>query len=256
MKTRLFLFVLLTFLCLSCGSEQTKIISSVSTAVRIDSSFDSVQDSVYLRQLVPIKHVKDSIMNQVIGYAPEALTRVRPESNLINWGADALLEIARTQTNRQIDAAVVNVGGLRCDIPQGNVTVGSIYSLMPFDNALVVVTMEGRDILDLCNTFARRRGEGVSGIRMVIDGDKADNVTIGGKPVVPDAVYYIATSDYLSTGTDEMVAFTRAIDKFETGQIIRELYLDYVKEQGQMKASVDGRMSVKKYSGRAVSDGN
>ncbi len=256
MKTRPCIFVLLTLLCLSCGSEQVRVTSSFSEAVKIDSSFDSVQDSAYICQLVPIKHLKDSIMNHVIGYAPEALTRVRPESNLINWGADALLEIARRQTKGQVDAAVVNIGGLRCDISAGDVTVGTIYSLMPFDNSLVVVTMEGRDILDLCNTFARRRGEGVSGIRMVINGDKAENVTIGGKKVVPDAVYYIATSDYLSTGTDEMVAFTRAIDKLETGQKIRDLYLDYVKEKGQMKASVDGRMSVKKYSGRAIGDGN
>lgn len=243
MKTRL-LIILSAIVFVGCTNPTRNLSGSSSEAIKVDSSFESVADTSYTNYLVPIKASKDSVMNQVIGVAPEQLVRVSPESNLMNWSADALLDIARKVTGRQVDAAVVNKGGLRCDIPKGNVTIGTIYSLMPFDNALVVLTMEGRDIIDLCNTFAHRGGEGMSGIRLTINGEKAQNITIGGKPIVEDAVYYIATSDYLSTGTDEMVAFTRAIDKLETGRIIRELYIDYVREKGVMSAEVDGRTSV------------
>lgn len=226
----------------ACSLSPKVVTDATSEAVCIDSRFDAIQDTAYLSALVSIKEAKDSIMGVVIGYAPEALVRVAPESNLMNWSANALLDIAREVTGIDVDAAVVNLGGLRCDISQGNITVGHIYSLMPFDNKLVVVTMEGKDIIDLCNTFARRRGEAVAGIRMVINGDKAEDIMINGKPIVQEALYTIATSDYLSTGTDEMVAFTRSIDKVVTGQKIRDLYIDYVRKSGKMEAAVDGRM--------------
>ncbi len=255
MKTRLLFFISLVLLC-SCANQPRKVADSASVAVKMDSTLNSVVDSDYLAVLEPVKEHKNQIMNQVIGYAPEDLVRLSPESNMLNWGADALLEMARTVTGREVDFAVVNKGGLRCDLPKGDVTLGSIYSLMPFDNALVIVAMQGSDVIDLCNTFARRRGEGVSGLRMVINGDVAEDIQIGGKPVVPEAVYYVATSDYLSTGTDEMVAFTRALDIFETGLLIRDLYIDYVKNKGQMSAVVDGRMAVKQYGGKMISDGN
>ncbi|MBR3566346.1 MAG: 5'-nucleotidase C-terminal domain-containing protein [Paludibacteraceae bacterium] len=244
MKTRYFFFISLFFLFGSC-SRNLKVTHSSSEAIRIDSTLNAIQDTSYIAHLVPIKEATDSVMDQVLGVAPEALVRRAPESNLMNWSADALREIAVKETGMAIDAAVVNLGGLRCDIPQGNVTMRSIFSLMPFDNELVVVTMEGKDILDLCNTFAHRGGEGISGIRMTINGEKAEDVTINGKPVVPEAVYYVATSDYLSTGTDEMVAFTRAIDKKLLNKKIRDLYIDYVREKGVMEAHVDGRTSVK-----------
>lgn len=255
MKTRLFISLSLVLLC-SCVGQHRQVSDSQSLAVKIDSSFNSIQDSDYLDVLEPIKTQKNDIMNQVIGSAPEDLVRQSPESNMLNWGADALLDMARSTTGRQVDFAVVNKGGLRCDLPKGDVTLGSIYSLMPFDNALVILAMQGSDIIDLCNTFARRRGEGVSGLRMVINGDQADDITIGGKPLVPEAVYYVATSDYLSSGTDEMTAFTRAIEKFETGLLIRDLYIDYVRQKGVMQAKVDGRMSVRQYGSKMISEGN
>lgn len=242
MKTHLYFLTIAAILFTSCNSQPRQVTESKSEAIRVDASYNDIADSAYITNLQPIKEATDSIMSQVIGYAPEAMVRVRPESNLINWSADALLAIARKITGQQVDAAVVNVGGLRCDIAQGDVTIGSMYSLMPFDNELVILTMQGSDILDLCNTFAIRGGEGVSGIRMTINGNKAENITINGKAIVPEAVYYIATSDYLSTGTDEMVAFTRAIDKLITNKTIRELYIDFIKENKVMQAVVDGRM--------------
>ena len=245
MKTYLIPILLTTFIFVACNTPTRQVVESQSEAIKVDSSFNAIQDSSYLAQLEPIRNAKDSIMNQVIGSAPEPLVRFRPESNLINWSADALLDIARKLTKQTVDAAVVNVGGLRCDIPQGDITVGTIFSLMPFNNELVILTMQGSDIVELCNTFALRGGEGVSGIRMTINGNQAEDITINGKPIVPEAVYYIATSDYLSTGTDEMVAFTKALDKQFTYQVIRDLYIDYIKEKKIMRAAVDGRMNKK-----------
>jgi 2',3'-cyclic-nucleotide 2'-phosphodiesterase (5'-nucleotidase family) len=71
---------------------------------------------------------------------------------------------------------------------------------MPFENELVVLTLKGCDVIDLCESFARYGAQGVAGMRVtIIDGKLAD-VTVAGKAVNPKADYTIATSDYIAQG--------------------------------------------------------
>ena len=115
---------------------------------------------------------------------------------------------------------------------------------MPFDNRLVVLTLKGSDVLDLCQSFASRGGEGVAGLRMkAVDGRLAE-VLIDGKSVVADSLYTVATSDYLSGGADHMDALTHHVDYWNSDLLIRDLYLEAVKEQGTVTAKIDGRMTL------------
>ena len=68
---------------------------------------------------------------------------------------------------------------------------------MPFGNELVVLTLSGKEILALCDIFAKHGGEGVAGLRMVAKNGVVKSVTIAGKEVIPEVYYTIATSDYL-----------------------------------------------------------
>ena len=78
----------------------------------------------------------------------------------------------------------------------------------------------------------------------VIDGHLAD-VQVGGKAVNPKALYTVATSDYLSGGTDHMDALTRYVDYWRSELKIRDLYLEAVQTQDTIRAAVDGRMTMK-----------
>ena len=78
----------------------------------------------------------------------------------------------------------------------------------------------------------------------VIDGHLAD-VQIAGKAVNPKALYTVATSDYLSGGTDHMDALTRYVDYWKSDLLIRDLYLHAVQTQDTVRAAVDGRMTMK-----------
>lgn len=77
----------------------------------------------------------------------------------------------------------------------------------------------------------------------VVDGQLAD-VQIGGRAVNPEALYHVATSDYLSGGADHMDALAQYSELWDSDLLIRDLYLQAVREQDTIRATVDGRMTM------------
>ena len=55
----------------------------------------------------------------------------------------------RPSNNHHIDFCLLNNGGLRTSLPQGNITRRKIFELMPFENELVVVTISKEKMTDL-----------------------------------------------------------------------------------------------------------
>ena len=103
----------------------------------------------------------------------------------------------------------------------------------------------------LFKAIASLHGEGVSGIRLEIN-KKGEllNATIGGKPVVDDQLYTVATIDYLADGNGRMDAFLQAEKRVcPEDATLRGLFLDYVRKQtaeGKVITSkLDGRITIK-----------
>ena len=226
-------------------SQPMQVVSVTTEAIPVDSTADAIQDADYIAYLAPTKADLEREMGVKLGYAPEALWVGGNECPLVNWASDALLDAAREVYPGKVDLAIVNVGGIRNVWPAGDITVGSVFEIMPFDNRLVVLTLTGEDILTLCQSFAKYGGQGVAGMRVTIIDNRLANVTIGGKAVNPKATYKVATSDYLSGGADHMEALTNHTDKWDSGLKIRDLYIQTVQKQGTVRAAVDGRMTIK-----------
>jgi len=229
----------------ACTKKPVQVLSATTEAIPVDASADGIQDAAYLAYLAPTKADLEREMNVQIGYAPERLWVREPECPMLNWATDALWEAAKKAYPGKVDIAIVNMGGMRCEWPQGPITRGHVFELMPFDNQLVVLTLKGADVISLCESFAQYGGQGVAGMRVtVIDGHLAD-VQVGGKAVNPKALYTVATSDYLSGGTDHMDALTRYVEYWKSDLLIRDLYLEAVQTQDTIRAAVDGRMTMK-----------
>lgn len=198
----------------------------------------------YRAYLAPKKAALAAEMSVVVGYAPEDMTVHRPECNMLNWASDALLAKARQYYNGRVDMAVVNIGGMRCEWHKGDITRQNVFELMPFDNRLVVLTLKGEDVLELCQVFAEVGGEGVAGLRMQAEDSQLIDAQIDGISIEPDAYYTVATSDYLSGGTDHMTPLANYISLWDSDLLIRDLYMEYVVEQKTVSAAVDGRMEI------------
>ena len=240
------IFYLVLVLCLAACNRQPMTVTSVKTeAIPVNASEDDIQDFAYLAKLKPVTEALEKEMNVQIGYAPEDLWVGEPECPMLNWSSDALWEAAKKAYNGRVDIAIVNMGGMRCSWPKGPVTKKSVFELMPFDNRLVVLTLKGTDIIELCESFAKYGGQGVAGMRVKVIDNKLADVTIGGKAVNPNALYTVATSDYLAGGTDHMDALTKYVEYWNSDLLIRELYLEAVSQQDTIRAAVDGRMTMK-----------
>ena len=242
---KVIVFLLCALFLLPACNKQVKVVSVSTEALPVDASSDAIQDTVYLKQLAPIKADLEQQLNVQIGYAPERLWVGDPECPMLNWATDALWEAAKKVYPEKVDIAIVNMGGMRCEWPAGPITKEKVFELMPFDNELVVLTLKGEDVISLCESFAKYGGQGVAGMRVaVIDGNLAD-VQVGGKAVDPKALYTVATSDYLSGGTDHMEALTRYVEYWKSDLKIRDLYMEAVQTQDTLRAAVDGRMTMK-----------
>lgn len=218
--------------------------STTTQAISIDSTLDAIQDTVYLHRLAPTKAVVDKEMNVKIGYIPETMWVGSPECPILNWLTDALWNAAKKVYPGRVDMALVNMGSVRCEWLPGDLTFGQIYQVMPFENQLVVLTLSGKDIIDLYASFAQIGAQGVAGVRMtIVDGQLAD-LTIGGKPVNPKKDYTLATSDYLTGGADGLVALTRYKKLWNSELPIRDLYIQEAQEQDTIRAAVDGRVTI------------
>ena len=228
----------------ACTQPTKQVVSATTEAIKIDSTLDAIQDTDYIAYLAPTREALDQIMGVQLGYAPENMWVGAPECPMLNWATDALWEAAKKVYPGQVDIAIANRGGMRCSWPQGPITRGHVFNLMPFENELVVLTLKGSDVIDLCESFARYGAQGVAGMRVtIIDGKLAD-VTVGGKAVNPNATYTIATSDYLSGGTDHMTALTHHVDYWKSDLKIRDLYEQAVLDQDTLRITLDGRMTI------------
>ena len=219
----------------------------------IDSRYDAPMDAQTDAFLSPYKHVVDSVMGPVVGRSARYMTAQRPEGTLSNLLADILVWAAKDY-NEQPDLGIYNMGGVRADLPKGEITYGNVLDVAPFENKISFVTLSGEALLELLGQIAAVGGEGMShSMRMVITKDKKlVSATINGEPIDPARSYRITTIDYLLGGTDKMEAFKKGTDinapkdaSNNTRFIIMNYFRDMQKQGKVVDAEIEGRVTIK-----------
>ncbi len=190
--------------------------------------------------IAPYKSELDETMNVVVGHCAATLEVGRPESALSNFVCDAMLKKANEVM--PTDFALTNIGGLRKPIAKGEVTLRTIYEVMPFDNQLVLLDLKGCDVLALCDAIAQVGGEGVAGISFGIENGKAVDIRIQGKPLDLKRTYRVATSDYLSFGNDKMTPLLRHMNIYNLEIQLRDLILSAFVSTPMVESVLDGRI--------------
>lgn len=232
-------------------AQKFKVAKVERTRILVDKKWDVQLDAEAAKFIAPYQHKVDSIMGPVVGSVAHDMTRHRPESELSNLLSDILVWGGR-QFNEQPVFSVYNMGGIRADFAKGDINVGDVSEVAPFENKICFLTLTGEKVLELFQQIAHRGGEGVShAVRMVITRDgKLKGVTLNGEPVDPAKSYRIATLDYLAEGNDQLVAFKSGTDMVapkSKENNVRYIIMDYFRE---MKAQ--GKVVESRIEGRCV----
>ena len=186
------------------------------------------------------------VFETVIATAPAAMGREADRENALgDWMADCYRE------SMGADTALQNGGGIRAELPAGPVTVRSIFNVMPFDNALVKLSMKGADLRAVFDhgvgvgKIAQVSGADIVYYRPRSAGERVASISVGGAPLDESKVYSIATLDFLTTGGDGFSVFDRFVSSETTGALARDLLTACARKQGSVSAPPPGRLKLK-----------
>ena len=178
----------------------------------------------------------EPIMNEKIGVASATFSHNTDEDQTTPLGEFVCKLMAE---KAGVDIAIQNGGGLRRDIPAGDITMGLMYEVMPFDNTLTVAELTGSDLRKNIDNGLMPEGSragSFSGLIVEFDLDKPAGERIlkmtlsDGRPVKMDQVYKVVSNDFLvDTAGADGYDFSNAVRTTNLQIPIRDAMVDYIK---------------------------
>ncbi|GGD01125.1 hypothetical protein GCM10011389_05510 [Pontibacillus salipaludis] len=199
----------------------------------------------------------DEKMNEVITTATVPLNGDRvdirsKETNLGNLITDILREKTQSIEGYEADVALMNGGGIRAKINEGEVTKMELYNTLPFPNTLTILDVTGAELKEALENGVSKVEEGagrfpqISGMTFTYNsdrpaGERVEDVTVGGEPLQEEVTYKLATNDFLAVGGDGYEVF-KDNESFNTGYTIYNVVEEYFMKQETVSPEVEGRI--------------
>lgn len=215
------------------------------------------QDSGLQTQIKAWRGPFEAFGAQVLGTSEVELdqsTCRTKECLLGDFMADAMLAYRKNAT-ADVDFALINGGGIRATIDQGDITRGEVLTSFPFGNAVVQIALKGKDLWEALESIYTGinvvNGKPVTSFAQVSTGIKIEynpkaanntkliSVTIGDKPLNNDTTYNIVTLDFLAGGGDN---FFQPITEFVTMSTQDEVLVQYIQAQTPVNIKLDDRI--------------
>ena len=204
----------------------------------------------------------EEAMAEVIGDASEFIEGSRdvcramecPMGNLV---ADAMLD--RT-SDQGVQLVIQNGGGLRASIDEGEITMGEILTVLPFQNTLATFQLTGAGVIAALENGVSQVADGagrfpqVAGMRYTWSasaepGSRIVSVEVempdgSFAPISADATYILATNNYMRGGGDGYRVFSSdGMNAYDFGPGLEQVVADYVAANSPYTPYVDGRIT-------------
>jgi len=227
--------------------------------ILVDSSFKP--DDATLKRIDELKAPIEALKAKVVGTSEgpiegdRKICRVK-ECSMGNLVADATLARVKDQG---VTIAFANSGGLRSSIDGGDVSMGEVLTVLPFQNTVATFQLKGEDIRAALENGVSQIDDGagrfmqVSGMKYSFDRSKPAGsriVSVEVKegdafvPLDPAKTYIVAANNYVRTGGDGFKVFaTNAINAYDFGPNLEEAVAAYITANSPYKPYTDGRIS-------------
>ena len=234
------------FVIVACETESNQ----QKYGYNIEINKQVLSDSSIVKYYQPFKkNLEESLMNTPISYSPETYKKNDGELNstLSNMFADATYEMSNPVFNKMsgknIDIVLLNNGGIRSIISKGNISEKTAFELMPFENSIVVLELNGLSIIKMIDYLRKvKLQHPISGLQITLNNDYSVNeVKINGVSIENEKKYYVATTDYLLEGGDKMYFLAETTKTTDINYKMRDILIDYFKKYDTLKLKSDNR---------------
>ena len=242
--------------------DDGNVVKAVGEPLIMDNTV--TEDQAALDRIAELAKPLDEIRNKVVANAAapiegdRSICRVQ-ECEMGNLVADAML--ARV-ADQGVQIAIANSGGLRASIDAGDVTMGEVLTVLPFQNTLSTFEISGQGIIDALENGVSQveevkgRFPQVAGLKFTWDPSVAPNegrivevmVAEGDTyvPIDPNKTYLVVTNNYVRNGGDGYKMFT-GDDKnaYDFGPDLADVTAEYLAANAPYTPYLDGRIQKK-----------
>lgn len=178
------------------------------------------------------------------------------ECEMGNLVTDAMLQRV---SNQGIDIAIQNGGGLRASIDEGDVTMGEVLTVLPFQNTLSTFQLKGSDVVAALENGVSQLEEGagrfpqVAGLKYSFDpskpaGSRTSDVMVrkdgAYEPIEADTVYGVVSNNFMRGGGDGYSAFvTGGMNAYDYGPGLEEVVAEYLTANSPYKPYLNNRIT-------------
>jgi 5'-nucleotidase len=202
---------------------------------------DPGERSLVDRYSAAIAPIATRVIGRLAGPAPNA--QDDGESAAADLIADSMLAATRAPENGGAQLALVNATGVRVPLPAGNIKYADAFSMMPFGNSLVVMSLTGTQLKAAIEQQyagalppSGQRPHALAssaGFTYAVDmsrapGDRVVEMQLHGKPIAPGNRYRIVVNNFLASGGDGLSAFTAGTDVVDKNIIDLDALVDWI----------------------------
>ena len=188
-------------------------------------------------------------VKDVVAHSTGSWDKGYPESELSNWLIDLMMAKTAAISGKPVHMGVTNFGGIRADMPQGDVILDDLLSMFPFKNYLVYLEHKGSTIRRIIEEMAATRFQVLGGVRVVVKDGKVESIEIGGEPLDDNKVYGLVTVSFLLRGGDGLFLANDALSMTEYHDVnVIDAVLEHVYAETAAGRSLeykkDGRVTI------------
>jgi 2',3'-cyclic-nucleotide 2'-phosphodiesterase (5'-nucleotidase family) len=238
-RKNFFFTILLCFLCHYGVAQNINIETGYYT---IDDRYDTLPHNAIDTIINKYKPEVDQKVAKKIGESELEMSAYMPESLLSNFSTDVLLKKGADFLGEKVDLSILNIGGIRATMPKGDVTLGNIFEIYPFDNIVDILYIKGSYLKELFDFFAKKGMQPIGNARLKVRDKKIEEVLIGGELLDETKIYKVATLNYLRTGGDGMGILNNAEKVINTRRQFRDMIQDYISDKYNLGEKINSTL--------------
>ncbi|WP_270729280.1 bifunctional metallophosphatase/5'-nucleotidase [Shimia sp. Alg240-R146] len=237
-------------------NDAGEIVETVGEPIIMDASVS--EDEATVARIAEAAAPLEEIRSKVVAETAEAIDGERgscraAECTMGNIIADAMLDRVKDQG---VQIAIQNGGGIRASIDAGEVTMGEVLTVLPFQNTLSTFQVTGETIVSALENGVSQYEDGagrfpqVAGMTFAFDvsrpvGSRISDVMVGDAPIELGKLYGVVSNNYVRNGGDGYKMFRDAQNAYDYGPDLADVTAEFMAANGPVTPYLDGRITKK-----------